>query len=351
MITKILHMVLKIEDKILWKVKPEKNRIEFFTNESTELEGNFKEITQELENRGYTPNFYGVKFKGSLKDKIRYFFVCLNQLYRCKKAEVVILNDNNYVISTIKPDHLKVCQIWHASGAVKKFGNQLKQRKYKISGYDRVFCCGKYWKDIFSKAFNIERDKVVITGLPDTDTIYMEREKEPEQVISYLPTFRGNSMDGIRWVDLDTEKIKKDLPEGWVFQTRYHPLIPKESDTTDSTLDCIKKSKIVITDYSSVLFDTSLLKDRVILLYVPDLEGYGKEIGYNINIEEDFRGYIAKTEDELYKLIIQAIEGKLKENSCKIRNKYMEGVDGQSVKAIADEIERLLCKENEYWRG
>ena len=60
----------------------------------------------------------------------------------------------------MKPKNVKVLQIWHACGAVKKFGNQIK-RQYPVQNYDYVLCNAEYWKDPYSQAFNVEKDQPV----------------------------------------------------------------------------------------------------------------------------------------------------------------------------------------------
>ena len=95
-------------------------------------------------------------------------------------------------------------------------------------------------------------------------------------------------MDGIKWVDFDEKRIQSELPNGWKLATRYHPLLPLESNTAGMSLnDVLGMSDIIITDYSSVMFDASLLKDRTILIYAPDYEEYKDTVGYNIDLEEE----------------------------------------------------------------
>lgn len=343
---KIVRIILTIENMLLWHVRRKKGRIQFLTNESVKPEGNFKLIMDELKKRGIKDvEFYGVKFTGTLSSKIHYLFVCMKQLYLCRRASLVILNDNNYVISTFKPSGLKVLQIWHACGAVKKFGSQLENRQYKIRGYDKIVCCHPYWVDVFSEAFSTPKESFEVTGLPITDDLVKEQ-KEPDNIISYLPTFRGTSMGKLKYVSLEnSEKFIASLPEGWVFQTKHHPLVPIPSTTKDKSLNQIlSESKIIITDYSSIMFDASLLKDRTILVYAPDYEEYGDTVGYNIDLQSDFEGYIAKDEETLSFLINREAEKQVP-NSKKIRDKYMKYVDGKNIDKVLSTIEGMMSSE------
>lgn len=341
--TKIMTILLRLTNWLLFFVRPDKTRIQFLTNEFTTPQGDFKTLIDQLTKDHYNVHFYGVHFKGSLKDKIHYAFACMVQLYLCRKSAVVVLNDNNFTLSVCKPAHLKVLQIWHATGAVKKFGEQLPKHKYQICGYDKVLCCGKYWKQIFAQAFNVPDESVIDTGLPCTDEL-IQRDPKPQHVVSYLPTFRGTSMDGIKWVDFDEKRIQSELPNGWKLATRYHPLLPLESNTAGMSLnDVLGMSDIIITDYSSVMFDASLLKDRTILIYAPDYEEYKDTVGYNIDLEEEFKGYSAKDEDSLVKLIKESIENP-KPNTGYIQEKYVTHTDGHNTERVLEQIKDLLSQ-------
>lgn len=343
---KIVYLILCIENLLLGYVKPQKGRIQFFTNEATKPEGNFRMIMDELQKRGREDiHFYGVKFTGSLSNKFHYLFACIKQLYLCKKASLVILNDNNYVISKFKPTGLQVIQIWHACGAVKKFGSQLKNRKYKIQGYDKVICCHPYWVGIFSEAFSTPKENLVITGVPCTDEL-IENKEEPENIISYLPTFRGTSMGKLEYVSLEENKeFMESVPKGWKFQTKQHPLVPVPSTTGNKSLNKIlMESKIIITDYSSIMFDASLLNDRTVLIYVPDYEKYKETVGYNIDLEKDYDGYIAKDATHLSDLINREVNNPTP-NTKKIRDKYMKYEDGKNLERVVAVIEGVLGDE------
>ena len=45
---------------------------------------------------------------------------CIQQLFIINTSKVVIIRDNNYVVSTFKREGVNVIQVWHACGAIKK---------------------------------------------------------------------------------------------------------------------------------------------------------------------------------------------------------------------------------------
>lgn len=50
---------------------------------------------------------------------------CIQQLFIINTSKVVIIRDNNYVVSTFKREGVNVIQVWHACGAIKNLGMHL----------------------------------------------------------------------------------------------------------------------------------------------------------------------------------------------------------------------------------
>ena len=66
-----------------------------------------------------------------------YFLNTIKQIFVINTSALGIINDNNYVISNFKRKGVTVLQVWHAAGAIKKFGKVIK-REYPIANYDYV---------------------------------------------------------------------------------------------------------------------------------------------------------------------------------------------------------------------
>ena len=81
-------------------------------------------------------------------------------------------------------------------------------------------------------------------------------------------------------------------------------------------------SDILITDYSSVMFDYAIL-DRPILLFTYDLDIYRDELrGFYIDIVENRPGPILKTSKELEDAIINIDE--IEEENKDLRREFCE---------------------------
>lgn len=358
----ILNICLKLVNLFTFWMKPEKGRVTFISLTSDSLTNDFALIDEQLKkDGGYKIHYDLLKFKKNLWGDFLYFLNCLRQLTEMKRSELVIINDNNYVISTMKPPHTKVVQVWHAAGAVKKFGNQIR-RQYPVKNYDRVLCSSDYWKECYSEAFGIEKENVVSTGtcrvdlLLDEDHMKKELEKfyvkhpqlRNKKILLYAPTFRGNIIDGMYTVDFDGNSIIQALDDEWILVNKLHPLLQKHIAASDRNLDLsdedlytlMAASTAMISDYSSVIFDYSLLK-KPMISYVPDLETYEHTIGLNIPYLKDFPGAIAKKESD----VIQAVQNLNQYDYQKLerfQKKYISHTDGQNTRRVAGLIKKLM---------
>ena len=83
--------------------------------------------------------------------------------------------------------------------------------------------------------------------------------------------------------------------------------------------DLIKISDILISDYSSVVFDYAIL-ERPIFCYGYDYEDYSKERGLYTDLDKLFSHGVLRTEDEL----LQAIVNIDYEKECNYTKKYIK---------------------------
>ena len=186
-----------------------------------------------------------------------------------------------------------------------------------------------------------------------------------ENILLYVPTFREKF--NFPECKLDVAKIKETLEkktnEQWEIVVRLHPRMRdslkkiydnaenmiKNADDYPDIQELLAASQIVITDYSSCIFDF-LLTGRPGFLFVPDLESYDQERGFYYNLEET-PFPIAHTNEEL----MDNIKNFDKEEYCRRVKNFLKGKgsveDGNASVRVCDLIEHLLTEkeiENEY---
>lgn len=356
----ILNIALKIVDILTFWVKKDKKRITFVSLTQSHLASDFKLIDDLLKKENkYHIHYNLIEFEKNLLGDFKYFLNCLKQLVEYKKSALIIINDNNYVISHCKPQGTKVLQVWHACGAIKKFGNEIK-RQYPIRNYDAIICNAKAWKPVYAKSFGVCEEQVHVTGMPRIDLLLddslQKKNKEEfykkypmcvgKKLCLYAPTFRGNIIDGFKIKSFDFERVESMLSDEYLFLYKFHPLLGDVKVNSSKAINVNEEdlytlftvSDCLISDYSSILFDYSLLNKKMIA-YVDDIDEYDKTIGLNVDLRKDFCGPICKDEEEL----ANAIKSENKDQRIKsFQKKYMYYTDGKNTTRVIKLIEKLM---------
>lgn len=358
----ILNFFLKIVDILTFFVKRDPLRITFVSLTQDHMTSDFYWLDKALEKENkYHIHYNLLVFEKNLWGDFTYFLNCLKQLVDLKKSALVIINDNNYVISHCKPKGTKVLQIWHACGAVKKFGNEI-HRQYPIANYDVVLANSPIWKKIYSKSFGVKENQVIVTGMPRTDELLNEEiqnknkknfyEKYPacknKKLILYAPTFRGNIIDGLSITSFDFEKVENALPEEYIILYKFHPLLGNIKASSHKSLNVneedlytlMEVSECLISDYSSIIFDYSLL-NKPMIAYIPDFVEYKENIGLNINLQEEFPGPICYNDEQLINALLHLDV----ENIYAFQKKYMIYSDGDNTQRVIRYIHQMMSSQ------
>lgn len=161
------------------------------------------------------------------------------------------------------------------------------------SGYPR--------NDIFFDATQDQIDKIKKELGVDKD----------KKVILYAPTFRDTQKNS-RNIILPVMELSKSLQEDYVLLIRSHHLSKDEKYLFNNIIDvssyprtnelCLI-SDLLITDYSSIMFDFACLK-RPIILYMPDYDEYVAKRGMYFDIRKKAPGPIANTKSELKNILL-----------------------------------------------
>ena len=186
----------------------------------------------------------------------------------------------------------------------------------------------KHLADAFGLPLEKRGSVIVEEGYPRNDALVRSRGDEsvrarlrdslgvPEgkRVLLYAPTWRDDSyQDGVGYTFdylLDFDLMRQQLGDEWVVLFRPHYYIANQFDFSayegfvidvskvDDVNDLYLASDVLLTDYSSVMFDYANLR-RPIVLFVPDRERYADAIrGFYFDLEE-VPGPLCSTTDEV----------------------------------------------------
>ena len=140
---------------------------------------------------------------------------------------------------------------------------------------------------------------------------------------------------------LDFDKLSKDLLPNQIFVICPHPvmknkIVEKSYDNIEvirdfSTNDMMLVSDLLVTDYSSVIFEYALLR-KPIAFYCYDLLNYNR--GFYLNYPDDLPGDVYETQQALTAYLKSPEKDTLTEKYDQFIEKYMGACDGHSSERI-----------------
>ena len=345
------------------------NRVLFISDNRKELGGNLKYMYD------FLPKQYekvvSIKIDRREKSSIKQF---VNRIKYISTSKYVLLEDLVQATSHIKVRKgQEIVQLWHGPGAFKKFGYSRKitdlgkghiHKGYKK--YTKAIVSGSQIRSCYAEAFGMNIENVQATGFPRTDLFFNEQEKKKKRkelyekypfmqnkkIILFAPTYRGTQLRDAHYdIDkLDLEKIYNELSkQNYIFIFKWHPFLTnnirlkiksgydeykKHTDfyydlsTEGDINDLLLVTDILITDYSSVIFDY-FFTNKPIIYFAYDLEEYENDRGIYFPFQDYVYGNIARTNDELLKAIKE--ENLDEEKREKFRQKFLDACDGKST--------------------
>ena len=231
------------------------------------------------------------------------------------------------------------------------------------------------YNSIIKGKYGFKEDVVKLTGLPRYDLL----ESDPEKLIIFMPTWRTNLATGI-----DTKTGKRKKYQGFEkseYCKFYNELINDEKlikamkekgykglfvshPCHDANINDFKgndvieiskkgveykelfsKGALLVTDYSSVVFDFVYLNKPIIYCQFDEEEFFKQQIydkGYFDYSKHGF-GPITRTKDDAVTEIIKSLK-----NKCELEKKYKERIektysyfDKKNCERVIDEIKKL----------
>ncbi|MBC1392413.1 CDP-glycerol glycerophosphotransferase family protein [Listeria innocua] len=258
-------------------------------------------------------------------------------MFHLNTAKVVV-TDNYFVeLAGLKLRNGVNCiQVWHANGALKKFGwedkaaqkRSAKDKKRFQEVYKRftkVLVGSDEMATIFQKSFLLEESNMLKLGVPRTDYFFKEAQLQENYQWSYehlhltnrikllyAPTFRDNEL-GMAKLHLDIAEMKQALGNEYQLILKLHPSISNDLEKLDDDFviyvdketpieTLLPVVDILITDYSSIPFEFALLQ-KPMIFFTYDLTEYDNARGLSDGFLETIPGPHVFTTTELIEVI------------------------------------------------
>ncbi|HAC0644054.1 TPA_asm: CDP-glycerol glycerophosphotransferase family protein [Listeria monocytogenes] len=305
--------------------------------------------------------------------KIKHF---ISLMFHLNTAKVVI-TDNYFVeLAGLKERKNVTCiQIWHANGALKKFGWEDKAAQKRSASdkkrfqevyrrFSKVLVGSDEMAAIFQKSFLLDDSHMLKLGIPRTDNFFNQQQLKEnaewtntklhlshKKKLLYAPTFRDEELQSTT-LHLDIAKMKQALGNEYQLILKLHPSISNDLDKVvdDFVVYADKETPIetilpavdvLITDYSSIPFEFALL-EKPIIFFTYDLEEYDLARGLSDGFLTTIPGPFVHTTEELIQLIQQdAFDLETVRSFAAKWNKYSDGHSSERfVSFLKEQLEK-----------
>ncbi len=259
----------------------------------------------------------------------------LQEMYHLATCQACLVD--GYIIPVSVLSHrpgLPVGQIWHALGAVKKFGHATSGMAEGTDptvaavmqmhqNYTFITASGDVPAEIYGEAFGVDRTKIEPLGMPRVDSILNPAVRERRRravlrafpqlaegkVVLYAPTFR-------RGHQVHYHQLCEAFPHG----ENHLVVLPHPSDRSalpqeapmiigDSfgPLDWLSVADVVITDYSAITYE-AVLHDIPLVFWPYDLDLYEEARGLALDYAAEMPGPVVTSAERAVSEAISASE-------------------------------------------
>jgi CDP-glycerol glycerophosphotransferase len=260
-----------------------------------------------------------------------------------------LVNNSNFPPYFRKASGQVYLQTWHGT-PLKRLGRDITQNNLTKSYLDTMDREAKAWDylispnafctEVFPSCFGYSGE-ILETGYPRNDRLSTATAEERQRIrasigvtdpsvilVMYAPTWRDYSRTATgNWQSVFYLDENLELPDGFKLIYRGHTNTHEAHkdgaserfiDVTryPNITDLYLAADVLITDYSSVMFDFTVTGKPIIFM-TPDLERYRAERGFYFDFEAEAPGPILNTQDE----VVQALLN-LDEVSRKYQTKY-----------------------------
>ncbi|WP_133147073.1 CDP-glycerol glycerophosphotransferase family protein, partial [Vibrio lentus] len=194
--------------------------------------------------------------------------------------------------------------------------------RHRSSRWDYLLSSNEHSSETWKQCFPFNY-KVVECGYPRNDILVNEGNNQSliasiklklgidtgdkRKLVLYMPTWRDNGNESI----INLELLSSRLGNEYIVLYRKHHLAKAIIAEDDGIIDVSKyqeindlyiTSDLLITDYSSSMFDYALLK-KPIILFLPDYEDYIKTRGVYFDIRDIPPGEVAYDQESLFRCL------------------------------------------------
>ncbi|MCL2194741.1 MAG: CDP-glycerol glycerophosphotransferase family protein [Oscillospiraceae bacterium] len=205
----------------------------------------------------------------------------LSTIFHLATAGTVLLNDGFSPLAGFRfSKRARVIQLWHADGALKRWGAAAGEPFPEACRYTHVVCATEAIAPHWAAAFGVDESCVLPLGSPTGDAL-RALPRVPEPQVLYAPSFREDDEDSAQVLaQFDFKAFRERLPDAKLL-VRLHPklcgryVLPDwvVDATQDDLFELLARVSCVVTDYSSIMVSAAGA-DVPVVIFAPDYDAY-----------------------------------------------------------------------------
>ena len=251
-----------------------------------------------------------------LADRVTCLEIDTREYYKVLATAKYLINDDSFIYFFTKRSGQVYLNLWHGTplmtlGKKKKHDHAVIGNEQKnFFDADYILCPNEFTRECFLEDYmltNFAKGKLLMAGYPRNEILQKSelygsvRKRlgvEDKQVIAYLPTWRNNTKEQTK--QIRTENLKallkqwdEALTEQQVVFMNQHPINRLTIDFSEythikpfpqgSVYENLMAADVLVTDYSSVMFDY-LLTGKKVILFTHDRTYYEAVRGLHIEL-------------------------------------------------------------------
>lgn len=313
---------------LVFKIFPTRNKITMISRQDNRINIDFKYLENGIKRslNSYKVVIMCKKIENNALSKVLYILHLIVQMYHFATSKIVITDSYSLNISLLyHKKSLKIIQIWHAVGLMKKAGYAILNKNegrtsndaYLLKmhkNYDYILVSSKNCIAGLSEVFNYDYDKMIVSSLPRVDFLKTKNSKLKSSMmitypqikdklnILYTPTYRVDETEMSLVIE---ELINKFDFNSYNLIIKLHPLSKiKIIDKRVmiileyNTLEILNMSDIVITDYSSIIFE-AMIAEKPVYFFTFDYDKYEMNRDFFIDFKYEIPGTLHKNVESL----------------------------------------------------
>ena len=344
-----------------------------------------------VKNRAF---FYTIRANGRLLENLE----CVYAVCDCEKVVFAHMLPHSFRLSLrarrlmltsrviVTDDYLKYCrdttlrkgqkliQLWHAPGALKCFGLDAPSRlteeeeRRTHAQYTDVCVSSEQVRPFYAQAFGVPLDVIKPLGTPRTDALLDAQKRADEReallrrypalqgktVYLYAPTFREENGAPLPFdPQLNFSALEAALREDEIFVVTRHPVMKtpffapgtysRVLDLTDEPTGALLcATDVLVTDYSSVVFDAALMEIPCVF-YCPDRAVY--ERAFYLDFDRDLPGPVLTSAEALLPALREAKKNPAHEKIQAFCETQTACCDGHATERVVRLIQSYLAEE------